>query len=205
MLVLELLAACERAYESPTYSTGRDAFYYVRTDRYQIIAARGTLTEGTEAISDWYNDFHAQLVPWGTYPFKVHEGFYASFSALWPKISVVPKLPLFITGHSKGGAVAQLMGVFYHKLRPTIITFGSPKVGNAAFAEAVGWAQLWRYENAYDLVPKLPALGYTPAGAQIVSPRAFESRWNIRENHMLETGYKPWIKEMLCASQSSSS
>ena len=66
---------------------------------------------------------------------------------------------LVLTGHSLGGAVATLLGerlvsLGVPKDKCTVITFGAPAIGNAAFAEAYGEKiKLLRITNTADPIP----------------------------------------------------
>lgn len=62
-----------------------------------------------------------------------------------------------ICGHSLGGALATLLAA--ELAAPLLVTFGSPRVGDDAFAL---WAEtrigeVVRYSNQHDIVPTLPA------------------------------------------------
>lgn len=184
-----LLAACEAVYDSPQIiagPSGRDAASFLSAD--SILVFRGTLTEGLAAESDWINDFHADLISDPRYPGKVHQGFSQSLTALWPFIADCR--PKYITGHSKGGALALLAGWLFKDSDPVVITFAAPRVGNVGFARS--YAKAFRYENPKDIVPKLPPW-YASPGSQIVAPASFTPPKGIAANHTLETGYKPWV------------
>jgi hypothetical protein len=69
---------------------------------------------------------------------------------------------LTVTGHSLGAALCTLY-VVENALKkiinnPTVCTFASPRVGNAAFCAAYNGLELtsWRIVNAPDIVPNLP-------------------------------------------------
>ena len=110
----------------------------------------------------------------------VHGGFLAAFSSLLPQLdrviadaSVAGSIPrLFFTGHSMGGAVAQLAAAHYHLHSPWLVTFGAPSLGNSAFVRHVedfvrpfGGLRLW---NELDSVPYLAQLvGYRHAGVPV--------------------------------------
>lgn len=137
-----------------------------------IVALRGTLpltfASGTvflQSLFDWLNDANAVQVP--GYGGMVHRGFADSFEHLWPGLK--PKIlaragggtPIFVTGHSKGGAVATLAAVRVHdeiRAPAAVYTYAAARAGNGAFAEhytqAIG--EHWRVENRDDIVPHLP-------------------------------------------------
>jgi len=125
---------------------------------------------GTQSTQDWKTDFHVRMVqPPETDPnLWVHEGFYKAFAALYDgqqgiqkKIesigaSAAGNIPIYITGHSLGGALAQITtAVAGSDQIAACYTFGSPAVGNKYF-------DLWvkppsyRVINDADIVPQVP-------------------------------------------------
>ncbi len=140
-----------------------------------IVAFRGTLPPDSpnhgQVILDWANDVDALLVkdPSGL-PGRVHKGFLDALDALWPKIEPVIRKrsndsaakPIYVTGHSKGGAVANLAALRLRTTLPgaTVIvgTFAAARPGDGAFAKAYNAAipHSARYEYADDIVPHLP-------------------------------------------------
>ena len=144
-----------------------------------VLAFRGTLppTSKThpplEVFLDWAND--ADLLPLEnkTYPGCVHRGFAGSLDRLWPKIEAAIRSllqpekannRLFVTGHSKGGALANLAAwraLDIHELASPIrvMTIAAARAGNQAFRtgyESHGGIQCLRYESTFDAVPYLP-------------------------------------------------
>jgi len=100
----------------------------------------------------------------------VHEGFLLAFLSMRKAIEfwlqAEPERlskPLLIAGHSMGAALATICARFCSELpayknRPNqlcIVTFGSPCVGNTAFADSVRSAatEIWRVVNEADPVP----------------------------------------------------
>ena len=141
-----------------------------------VVAFRGTLPptspDREQTLKDWMFDLEVALVQGDKLPGRVHHGFLNALDALWPDVwgAVKDQLAkadtkqLFITGHSKGGAVAHLAAARFaasnvvHGSDITVRTFEGAHPGDQAFADA--YARLVRdvirYEYADDLVPHVP-------------------------------------------------
>jgi Lipase (class 3) len=157
------------------YGAAHDAWAYIaQADDIVVLSFRGT-----QSIKNWHTNFQVRLVhPDGTDPkLLVHEGFYKAFIALddpavyfqkrsrtfslqkkMEEIKQTTKgaIPIYITGHSLGGALAQIAtAVFGSDQIAACYTFGSPRVGNSYF-------DLWvkppsyRVMNYADIVPTVP-------------------------------------------------
>ena len=173
----------------------------VREPNRILVFFRGTVDPGemkndTRIALVPYKDSGVDEEAYG--PVKVHKGFKAHFaqgggdkkivdcvvqqigemtqqqsSALynsWAACEVV------ITGHSLGGATATLCAAAVNArasayCRITLITFGSPRVGNGAFAVAIdqrNQLRHWRVQNELDICTRVPwwgVLGGTLPGA----------------------------------------
>ena len=109
---------------------------------------------------------------------QVHEGFATGLGSIWKPLtealSKVASKPLLITGHSLGGALAVLAAFALRRPEPHfdiigLYTFGQPRVGNQAFAEACDRMLRplhWRVVNHRDVVPRLAprAMDYRHTG-----------------------------------------
>ncbi|MDB5472236.1 MAG: hypothetical protein JWR84_3796 [Caulobacter sp.] len=145
-----------------------------------VIAVRGTTPpfageDPRQVVVDWARNFFAVLLPAAGnppgFPGDVHLGFYLSFMDLWSKLgpavkAVVKSFPgqtLYVTGHSKGGALCPLIAWQlrhdYPNLRIVVRSFAGARVGDARFAAAynAGVTDHIRYEFDNDIVPNLPA------------------------------------------------
>ena len=141
-----------------------------------FVAFRGTLPIDTddwndfvESLLDWVNDGDAKLLEVDYADGLVHQGFAKSLDLLWGDVlsavraqHLASKLPVVVTGHSKGGALASLGALrLQHDAATTpaaVYTFGSPRAGNTPFSRGPD-AKIpsdSRFENRDDLVPHLP-------------------------------------------------
>lgn len=163
-----------------------------RTEEGVVIAFRGSLAPffaggnaegGWTVLLDWLNNAAAEQVAHPAYPGAVHRGLAGSMDRLWGDLpgsagvhSMIQTLlergrrdgmsrdHIFLTGHSKGGALANLCAVRaaaaleWRRVPVSVATFGAPRVGDAGFARAYHASRIacLRYESAADLVPQLP-------------------------------------------------
>lgn len=149
-----------------------DAALFGETDSEFILAFRGTeppdSPDHQQAILDWANDLNAVPVAAADVPGVIHPGFLGSLNRLWPLLWPVvkqatqanPSKPLYITGHSKGGAIAPLAAwrCQQNGVVPLVCTFAAAKCGDQAFASAYNQhvPHSVRYEFQDDIVPHLP-------------------------------------------------
>ena len=128
---------------------------------YIVLAFRGT----EKKVSDWLTDVNAIPIQQGSA--KVHKGFHQAFAAVQSQVEAIlnqadcqdengKKLPVFITGHSLGGALATLAT---KSVTPNIdgacYTFGAPRVANYEYFASVK-TPIYRIVNSSDIVPRVP-------------------------------------------------
>ena len=192
---------CKQGFTSCTGLIDREigtAGYVVDGEDIIVIVFRGTENE-----LDWKTNVNAAFVALqgGT---RVHTGF---FQAYWPIREAMfafvrreiqkKQRPIYITGHSLGGALAlmataELANDDDSTIRDCVAacyTFGCPRAGDSSFDLYVK-APLYRITNGVDLVPAIPpaVLGYrhvgdtryfgTPGSAPSRrSPNLFQKTW----------------------------
>lgn len=103
---------------------------------------------------------------------RVHQGFYQAFLDVWDKDEMwieleklikETKLPLWITGHSLGGAMATFAAAWMTERNLPIrgvYTFGQPRCGDKNFSTTLNAKlpnKFFRFHNNNDIVPRLPA------------------------------------------------
>jgi len=144
-----------------------------QSDNLAVVALRGTEPDDP---SDLFTDADFIMTSWtdnsGLSLGKVHEGFATALLAndILKKIitcldSLVPATRVLITGHSLGAALATLTASRMPSSR--LYTFGSCRVGDAAFAEAVSSISHDRFVDCCDLVTRVPTKesGYVHVGS----------------------------------------
>jgi len=121
---------------------------------------------GTDDLHDLLTDLDAGLVPArdsGGHG-RVHRGFQAALELVWSEVADrISGREVFFAGHSLGAALATLAGSRHPRTR-AVYTYGSPRVGDAAFGDSLS-APIYRIVNNNDVVTRLPPpLGYRHVG-----------------------------------------
>ena len=123
-----------------------------------IVAFRGTVS-----IGNALTDVETALIRHDIFPGLVHLGFARAAEAVYPTVRALltaldRDLPIWVTGHSLGGAMATLVA---HRLAHegfpvrAVYTYGSPRPGDRNFRDAYRLPN-YRFVNDNDLVPHLP-------------------------------------------------
>lgn len=157
---------------------------------------------GSESIADFkddmfcwtesFQDVHASGV-------RVHSGFlkqyqsmrFAVMSSIYKMAWKGQRKKIVFTGHSLGGALATLCGAVVKEeipeLHVSVYTFGSPRVGNKAFAQVFKAVDVSsRCVNGSDVVTTLPFWNYEHVHGEVyVGKKSFPNT----TDHLLD-GYK---------------
>jgi hypothetical protein len=140
--------------------------FVARKDNHAIIAFRGTSN-----LLDVVTDLNALLVGYRGGG-KVHRGFAKAPDTVWPKLKeAVNALPetdrVFVTGHSLGGALAQLaayrIGLELGRRVQAVYGYGSPRVGDRKFAGRYSKRlgdRTFLYVNGGDPVARVPTVPF---------------------------------------------
>lgn len=131
----------------------------VSNDKFIALAFRGTEPTSIKDIKTDAKATHTQYETGG----RIHEGFYDAFLQVAKKIQKkiddekFQKLPLFITGHSLGGALATIAAkkLTHQGGVAACYTFGSPRVGDQEWVSNIK-TPIYRLVNAADFVTMLP-------------------------------------------------
>jgi hypothetical protein len=169
--------------EARLLSVGNTQVYLAANEAAIVLAFRGTESPASvEGLKDWLltNALNLLVLPQGRLGTdfaaagvgaRFHQGFLNALATIWDPISefvdtelAKSERPLWITGHSLGGALATLAGwLFLRRMIPihAIFTFGAPMVGNdkamEAFDRELG-PLTYRYVDIDDPIPRLPAI-----------------------------------------------
>ncbi|RYD92836.1 MAG: lipase family protein [Sphingomonadales bacterium] len=138
------------------WGRGTQAFGTVSSTHGAIVAFRGTQAND---FWDGVSDIWAWRLGWDPRgKGKVHRGFWRQLHSILPQIedwlATIGHPSLTFTGHSLGAALATLIA----GLRPDarLITFGSPRVGDADFVDSLHGTAVTRYVDCADLVTRVP-------------------------------------------------
>jgi triacylglycerol lipase len=157
--------------------------YVAESDDALVVAFRGSEAPNTlDGLKDWLltNANNYLILPEGQsgtdfaaagVGARFHRGFLDALAMVWePLFAAVDQAqktkerPLWVTGHSLGGAIALLAGWRFQRnflAVHEIVTFGAPMIGNEAAAKAFEQefsGKIYRYVDLEDVVPHLPSV-----------------------------------------------
>ncbi|MBL8892690.1 MAG: lipase family protein [Planctomycetaceae bacterium] len=169
--------------EAQLISVKNTQVYIGRSEQSIVLAFRGSESFATiDGFRDWLltNARNFLILPEGQLGTdfvaagvgaRFHSGFMSALADIWDEMFAVvdrhyseQERPIWVTGHSLGGAIALLCGwrLQQHFLNVhQICTFGAPMIGNEAAAAAFVREfpdKIYRYVDVGDIVPKLPTV-----------------------------------------------
>lgn len=149
---LKIAILCRDAYDDEVESS--ETFVSADTGRQAKVTLDGSQAivcfRGSDSLDDWKINFSMFRVPFlsrkhNNSDLEVHSGFFISHNSI--KAKIYAKLNAIIdtgecdsilfTGHSAGATLAAISAFDFQNaknLEIEVVTFGSPKIGNAAFA-----------------------------------------------------------------------
>jgi triacylglycerol lipase len=157
--------------------------YVGESDDALVVAFRGSEAPNTlDGLKDWLltNANNYLILPEGQggtdfaaagVGARFHRGFLDALAMVWESLFAAvdqaqktKERPLWVTGHSLGGAIALLAGWRFQRnflAVHEIVTFGAPMIGNEAAAKAFEQefsGKIYRYVDLEDVVPHLPSV-----------------------------------------------
>ncbi|WP_010582984.1 lipase family protein [Schlesneria paludicola] len=175
--------AAQLGLDAQLFSVGNTQAFLAQNDDHVIVAFRGTESPTSfEGLKDWLlsDAVNLLILPSGRLGTdfaaagvgaRFHQGFIDALGSIWEPLysRVEAELkradrPLWITGHSLGGALAVLSAWLFQRKFVNVhqvYTFGGPMIGNAEASKAFDKElarKIYRYVNGPDPVPKLPTI-----------------------------------------------
>jgi hypothetical protein len=173
----------ELGLEARLISVDNAQVYVTQDDRSIVVAFRGSEAPTTlDGLKDWLltNANNYLILPTGRagtdfaaagVGARFHRGFLEALEMVWePLLAAVDQAqkakerPLWITGHSLGGALALLAAWRLQRnfmAVQEVVTFGAPMIGNEAASQAFARefpGKIFRYVDLEDVVPHLPTV-----------------------------------------------
>jgi len=171
-LPVALTALIEHAeYCKAIYDIGGDqkdevAFEVIQDNGISIIVIRGTANE-----ANVLSDIDVRLVEDVRTGLYLHKGFRDAAISVMQIIDNEHTIEhtVHVTGHSLGGAVAQIIGMWLHKRGKNVqvFSYGSPKVSSQVLSS--GQPSHWRVVRLSDPIPMSPPWPYRHTGLFIDS------------------------------------
>lgn len=174
-----------------------------------IIAYRGTLPptgggDTRKTLEDWIQDTEARPIREQGIAGQMHLGFHTAFVqtrddllavlAKWNGNGALKGKNIYVTGHSKGGAMAIIAAIhlFNAGYKPkAVYTFALARAGDGEFRQGYEDKDMetWRYENRFDIVPHLPP---NSADGELLQ-NLFDQTRPLRHDEYQSVGYLMFI------------
>ena len=165
-LLIEHAEYCKAIYDAGGDQKDDVAFDVKQKNGTTIIIIRGTANE-----SNVQSDVDIELVHDARTGIYLHKGFKDASTTIMQILDeqYTVEQTVHVTGHSLGGAVAQILGMWYHKRgnNVQIFSYGSPKVSSQVMSG--GQPTHWRVVSRRDPIPFMPPWPYIHTGLFINS------------------------------------
>jgi len=130
-----------------------------------IVSFRGTEMKSLSAFHEIRTDLNTVPVPFDRGG-NVHKGFLKGLEEIWEGADGLNRFlteliaedknrPLWITGHSLGGALAALCFARIESASGLYV-FGAPRIGDQEFVDLSNNRPVWRVEHSRDPIPMVP-------------------------------------------------
>mgnify|MGYP003991511237 CR=1 FL=1 len=164
--LIEHAEYCKAIYDSGGDQKDEVAFEVKQESGISIIVIRGTAND-----ANVLSDVDVRLVSDTRTGIRLHKGFRDAAVTILQIIDTTKTLEhtVHVTGHSLGGAVAQIIGMWLHKRGKNvqIYSYGSPKVSDQVLSG--GQPTHWRVVRRSDPIPFTPPWPYRHTGLFIDS------------------------------------
>jgi len=165
-LLIEHAEYCKAIYDSGGSQKDEVAFEVKQDNGITIIVIRGTAN-----VNNLQSDIDVRLVDDARTGISLHKGFRDASITIMQILdnSHTIEHTVHITGHSLGGAIAQIIGMWLHKRGKNvqIFSYGSPKVTDQVLSG--GQPTHWRVVRRSDPIPFTPPWPYPHTGLFIDS------------------------------------
>ncbi len=173
----------ELGLDAALVSVGNTQAYLCHSPDHIVLAFRGSESPTSiDGLKDWLltNAANLLIAPQGDLAAEFaaagvtarwHQGFVSAVTDIWPVLFPAVEAecqkqdrPLWVTGHSLGGALALLAAWLLKRQFVNVhqvVTFGGPMVGNAEVSAAIDrefGGKVTRYVNGPDPVPLMPMM-----------------------------------------------
>jgi predicted lipase len=164
--LIEHAEYCKAIYDSGGDQKDEVAFDVKQKDGISIIVIRGTAND-----ANVLSDVDVRLVSDVRTGIRLHKGFRDASLGVMEIIDRDHTIEhsVHVTGHSLGGAVAQIIGMWLHKRgnNVQVYSYGSPKVSDQVLSD--GQPTHWRVVRRSDPIPFTPPWPYAHTGLFIDS------------------------------------
>ena len=178
------------------------SYFLARNSARQVLSFRGTSN-----LENVLVDLKVSLMLDSKFGIQLHRGFAETSSSVLKYLtpSLDKSIPIIITGHSLGGAVAVIVALYLQQEGydvQQVVTFGQPKVTNVGGAASFNDLPLLRVVTVKDIIPLVPPI--SPLQLQDM-----DIYWHVGEEIILLPGQEyssiRGIKSMLRATTFTSS